>query len=62
MQLVEKLISSLEEVNKRSKGMFIDGWMTSAPGVQISDAGGEVTIHRDELPDDRRVITIPMLP
>ena len=41
--------------------MFMDGWMTSATGVQISDAGEEVTIHRDELPDDRRVITIPML-
>ena len=51
---MEKLISSLEEVNRRSKGMFIDGWMTSATGVQISDAGGEVTVRRGELPDDGR--------
>ena len=41
--------------------MFIDGGMTSATGVQISDAGGEVTIHGDELPDDRCVITISMI-
>ena len=58
---MEKLISSLEEVNRQSKGMFMDGWMTSATGVQISDAGGEVTTHGDEVHDDRRVITIPML-
>ena len=38
--------------------MFIDGWMTSATGALISDAGGEVTIHRCELPDAGGEVTI----
>ena len=50
-KVVEKLINSLEEFNKRSKGMFNSRSITSAAGAQISDAGGEVTVHRCELTD-----------
>ena len=38
--------------------MFIDGWMTSAAGARISDAGGEVTVRRCELTDAGGGVTV----
>ncbi len=58
IQVVEKLINSLEEFNKRSKGMFNSRSITSAAGARISDAGGEVTVRRCELTDEGGGVTV----
>ena len=58
IQVVEKLINGLEKFNKRKKGMFNSRSITSDAAVQISDAGGEVTIHGDVLPDAGGEVTV----